>query len=404
MPLSVNFHDPAVRADPFPLYAHLRKNAPVFAVQRPFFGKMWLLTRYEDVLTALQDKRFVNDRGNVGDGRSTTMPWWMPHLFQLLLSVMSAKDLEDHRRLRALVHKAFTPRRVEELRGSVERIVGGLLDEAGKKQTVDLIADFALPLPLVIISELMGVEGDDRRKLHLWTASFLDALNGGLLDAFRQGPKGFLMLRLFRKLIQQRREQPRDDLISALVQAEEQGDRLTEEELLSMMFLLLLAGYETTVHLIGNGTLALLQNPDQLQKLREHPELIDSAIEELLRYTSPVEQPAPRFLREDVELSGQRLPRGATVIPVLASANRDESAFPNPDTLDITRDPNRHLALGMGAHYCLGAPLARLEGRIALLSLVQRFPQLRLAVPAERLRWRSSLTVRGLKALPLLVR
>jgi cytochrome P450 PksS len=168
-----------------------------------------------------------------------------------------------------------------------------------------------------------------------------------------------------------------------------------------MIFLLLLAGHETTVSLIGSGTLALLQNPGELQKLRERPELIDSAIEELLRYTSPIEHPAPRFAREDVELGGQLIRRGEMVVPVVAAANRDETVFPNPDTLDITRHPNRHVAFGMGVHYCLGAPLARLEGRLALLALVQRFPQLRLAVPAEQLRWRSSVSLRALKALPV---
>jgi cytochrome P450 PksS len=401
MPPEVNFNDPVVRADPYPLYARLRKEAPVIAIRRPLFGQVWLLTRYEDVLMALNDKRFINDRRNVGDGQTGILPWWMPRVFHLLQANMLSRDLGDHRRLRDLVHKAFTPRMVDKMKASVERIVGRLLDEAEKKQTVDLITDVALPLPLEIISEMMGVSPEDRRNFHRWIASFLDALGGSPLAVLAQAPTGFLLMRLFRKLIRQRREQPGDDLISALVQAEEKGDHLNEEELISMIFLLLLAGHETTVNLIGSGMLALLQNPDQFQKLREQPELIDSAIEELLRYANPVEQPAPRYTREDVELGGHRIPRGAMVIPVVASANRDESMFPNADTLDITRSPNRHVSFGMGVHYCLGAPLARLEGRIALLALVQRFPRMRLAVPAEKLRWRTSLSVRGLKALPL---
>jgi cytochrome P450 PksS len=209
------------------------------------------------------------------------------------------------------------------------------------------------------------------------------------------------MMRFFRKLIHLRRAEPRDDLLTALVQAEEQGDRLSEDELISMIFLLLLAGHETTVNLIGNGTLALLQHPEQLQKLRENPELIGSAVEELLRYGNPVEQPSPRFAREEIHLDGHVIPQGATVMPLLASANRDESMFENADKLDITRKPNRHVAFGMGAHYCLGAPLARLEGTIALQQLVRRFPQMKLAVPEEQLRWRGSVGLRGLKALPL---
>lgn len=401
MPPEVNLRDPAVRADPSSTYARLRRESPVHPVMRPHFGRAWLLTRYEDVLTAFQDKRFVNDRRNVGDGKSVPLPWWTPRLFRLLQSVMSAKDMAEHRRLRDLVHKAFTPRRVEEMRASVERIVGRLLDEAAKQPAVDLMEAFARPLPLEVISEMMGVEAGDRVKFHRWTSSFVEALGKGPLGLLGQTPKGFLLMRLFRKLIRERREQPRDDLLTALVQAEAQGDRLNEEELVSMVFLLLMAGHETTVNLIGLGTLALLQNPGELQKLRERPELIDSAIEELLRYTSPVEQPAPRFAREDVELGGQLIRRGEMVVPVVAAANRDETVFPHPDTLDITRHPNRHVAFGMGVHYCLGAPLARLEGRIALLTLVQRFPRLRLAVPAEQLPWRTSVSLRGLKALPV---
>jgi len=401
MPPEVNLRDPAVRADPSSTYARLRRESPVHPTVRPHVGRAWLLTRYEDVLTALQDKRFVNDRRNVGDGKGVSLPWWTPRLFRLFQSVMSSKDMAEHRRLRDLVHKAFTSRRVEEMRASVEGSVGRLLDEAARKPVVDLVGDFALPLSLEVISRMLGVEAEDRVKFHRWTATFMEALGKGPRSLLDQTLKGILMMRLFRKLIRQRREQPRDDLLTALVQAEAQGDRLNEEELVSMIFLLLLAGHETTVSLIGSGTLALLQNPGELQKLRERPELIDSAIEELLRYTSPIEHPAPRFAREDVELGGQLIRRGEMVVPVVAAANRDETVFPNPDTLDITRHPNRHVAFGMGVHYCLGAPLARLEGRLALLALVQRFPQLRLAVPAEQLRWRSSVSLRALKALPV---
>jgi len=230
---------------------------------------------------------------------------------------------------------------------------------------------------------------------------FEDLAGGGVVGLILGYPIAVRMERFFRRLVKLRREQPGDDLTSALIRAEESGDQLSEEELVSMIFLLLLAGHETTVNLIGNGTLALLDHPEQLQKLYEHPELIDSAIEELLRYSNPVGQPAPRFAREDLEIQGHKIPKGSLVMALLASANRDEAAFENADRLDLARNPNRHVAFGYGIHYCLGAPLARLEGRIAILKLVQRFPNMRLAVPREKLIWRRNIGLRGLKSFPL---
>jgi cytochrome P450 PksS len=211
------------------------------------------------------------------------------------------------------------------------------------------------------------------------------------------------MTRFFNRLIALRKSHPGTDLITALVQAEEAGDRLSQDELVSMIFLLLLAGHETTVNLIGNGMLALLQHPEQLQKLRDHPELIDTAIEELLRFGNPVEHGNMRHALEDVEIGGQVIPKGSTVLLLLASANRDEQVFEKPEELDITRDPNRHLGFGFGLHYCLGAPLARLEGRIAIQKLIQRFAHLRLAIAPDRLEWRNTTAVRGLQSLPVVV-
>lgn len=389
-----------IRADPYPTYARLRKESPVVILEHPIFGKAYYLTRYNDVVSSFTDPRLVNDRRNAVGGKDPLDRWFVPRLFRIFQRNMLSSDAPDHRRQRDLVHKAFTPRRVEEMKQTVEKIVGELLDAAQKKQTVDLIADFALPLPLTVISEMMGVPEEDRLTFHRQMGGFLDNLTSPV-GFLLQTPNAFNLMRFFRKLIRLRREEPRDDLLTALVQAEEQGDRLGEDELISMIFLLLLAGHETTVNLIGNGTLALLQHPEQLQKLRENPELIGSAVEELLRYGNPVEQPSPRFAREDIHLDGHVIPRGATVMPLLASANRDESAFENADTLDITRKPNRHVAFGLGVHYCLGAPLARLEGTIALQHLVRRFPQMKLAVPETQLRWRGSIGLRGLKALPL---
>ncbi|MFY0572457.1 cytochrome P450 family protein [Archangium lansingense] len=396
----INLKTPEIRANPYPTYARLRKESPVVLVKHPLFGKSYYLTRYNDIVSSFTDSRLANDRRNIEGDKDPLDRWWVPSLLRAFKNNMLATDAPDHRRLRDLVHKAFTPRRVEEMKQAVEKIVGELLDAAQKKQTVDLLADFALPLPLTVISEMMGVPEEDRLTFHRQMGGFLDNLSSPL-GFLLQTPNAFNMLRFFRKLIRLRQTDPRDDLLTALVLAEEQGDRLNEDELVSMIFLLLLAGHETTVNLIGNGTLALLQHPEQLQKLRENPELIGSAVEELLRYGNPVDQPSPRFAREDIHLEGHVIPRGSTVMLLLASANRDESVFENPDTLDITRKPNRHVAFGMGVHYCLGAPLARLEGTIALQHLVRRFPQMKLAVPEQQLRWRGSIGLRGLKALPL---
>jgi cytochrome P450 PksS len=393
---------PEVRANPYPFYAQLRKMGPVIPLTRPLFGRVYHLTRYEDVFNALKDPRLANDLNNAVEGGNFLDRWWMPRIFKVFQKNMVAQDEPNHRRLRNLVHKAFTPRMIENLTGRVEQLVDGLLDAAAKKPVVDLIADLALPVPLTVISEMLGVPEKDRRPFQRMMARLAEDLgNTSFTGLLRSYPAAIRLDRFFRELVKLRREQPGADLTSALVQAEEAGDHLDEEELISMIFLLLFAGHETTVNLIGNGTLALLENPEQLQKLREHPELIDSAIEELLRYANPVGQPGVRFAREDIELHGHTIPKGSAVMPLLASANRDEAAFENADRLDIARSPNRHVAFGYGIHYCLGAPLARLEARIAILKLVQRFPDIRLAVPREKLVWRKNLGLHGLKALPL---
>ena len=394
---------PEVRANPYAFYAQLRKMGPVLPHSRPLFGQGYLLTRYEDVLNALKDPRLVNERGNAVEGAKNSLDrWWMPRILRLFQNNMALQDEPDHRRLRNLVHKVFTPRMIEDLTGRMEQLVDEMLDQAAKKPVVDLIEELALPLPLTVISEMLGVPEKDRMFFKRVMGRVLVELGGGsLFRVVASYPAAIRMERFFRELIQLRREQPGNDLTSALVQAEEAGDQLSEDELISMIFLLLFAGHETTVNLIGNGTLALLEHPDQLQKLRENPELIDSAIEELLRYANPVGQVAPRYAREDMEIQGHKISKGSMVSLLIASANRDEAAFPNADKLDIARSPNRHVAFGFGIHYCLGAPLARLEGRIALSKLVQRFPEMRLALPWDKLNWRNNLGLRGLKALPL---
>lgn len=393
---------PEARADPIAAYARLRRLGRVIRSRSLLFGESLVLTRYEDVVSALRDPRLASDRRNITDGgKSPLERWWLPSVVKLLLDSMVMKDPPDHRRLRNLVQKAFTPAMVEGLSGRVEQITEELLDAAATKPVVDLIADLALPLPLTVISEMLGVPGPERMQFR--------RLLSRVVEPARQNPVGFVLNypnmvrlnRLLRRLVQLRREQPGDDLVTALVQAEDDGDRLGEDELISMVFLLLFAGHETTVNLIGNGVLALLQHPDQLRLLRDRPELIDSAIEELLRFTNPVGTVSPRFVREDLEIAGVRAPRGTTLTLLLGSANLDEAAFAEAGRLDITRSPNRHVSFGLGAHYCLGAPLARIEARVAIPALLRRFPDLRLAIPAAAIRWRPNMGLRGLEALPV---
>jgi len=396
----VNIASPAFKANPFPFYARLRAEAPVFRVTLPDRQTAWLITRYDDVVQVLRDERLAKDRLRaLTPGQMAKQPW-VPAMFQPLARNMLDLDPPDHTRLRALVHKAFTPRLVEAMRPRVERLTGELLDAAMARGRVDLIHDYALVVPTTIIAEMLGVPVADRHKFHRWSAALLGA-SASSWGMFLAIFPVWRFLRYVRNLLRERKARPRDGLISALIQAEEAGQHLSEDELLAMVFLLLIAGHETTVNLIGSGTLALLQYPDQLARLRDDPALIRPAVEELLRYTSPVETATERFAREDVTVAGVTIPQGSLVFAVIASANRDERQFPDPDRLDLTREPNRHLAFGLGIHFCLGAALARLEGQIAIQALLRRAPGLRLAVPAESLRWRRGLVLRGLEALPV---
>ena len=309
-------------------------------------------------------------------------------------------DEPDHTRLRGLVHKAFTPRLVANMLERIQTLTDELLDAVQARGRMDLIRDYALPLPTTIIAEMMGVPVQDRHKFHRWSNALVSA-SGSTWGMLRMLPPVWAFLRYIRKLVKIRQAEPRDDLVSALVQAREAGDRLSEDELLAMIFLLLVAGHETTVNLIGNGVLALLEHPAEMDRLREDPDLIKPAVEELLRYDSPVQMASERYAREEVTIAGVTIARGETVHAMLGSANRDERQFDRPDDLDITREPNRHLAFGQGVHYCVGAPLARLEGQIAINTLLRRFPDLRLAVPPQALRRRPGLGLRGLVSLPL---
>jgi cytochrome P450 PksS len=399
---AVNITSAAFKADPYPFYARLRAEAPVHRVTLPDGQAAWLVTRYDDVAMVLRDERFAKDRHNALTPEQLARLPWMPGFVRPLMRNMLDRDGRDHDRLRALVQKAFTPRLVEQMRPRIQALTEELLDGVRGRPQVDLIHDFALPLPTTIIAEMLGVPAKDRHKFHRWSKAFflISASRWGMVKAI---PSVWLFMRYIRKLILLRRADPRDDLVSALVQAEEAGEKLSAEELLAMIMLLLVAGHETTVNLIGNGTLALLEHPDQMERLRGDADLLKPAVEELLRFHSPVEMATERFPRADVTVAGVTIPRGEMVLAVIASANRDERQFPNPDTLDITREPNRHVSFGQGIHFCLGASLARLEGQVALDTLLRRTSGLQLAVPVSRLRWRPGLVLRGLEALPLAV-
>ncbi len=398
----VNIVSAEFKANPFPLLASLRAREPIFRTHLPDKTRtpVWLITRYEDVFTLLKDERFPKNRRNALTPEQLKKMPWVPPMFRPLERNMLDLDQPDHTRLRALVHKAFTPHLVEQMRERVQTLSDELLDKASRRGEMDLINDYALPLPMTIITEILGVPTSDRDKFHKWSKAVVSLSSPNV--TIRVIPSVWMFIRYLRRFFKVRRVDPQDDLASALIQAEEAGDRLSEDELLAMVFLLLIAGHETTVNLIGSGVLALLEHPDQMEKLRCEPSLIKPAVEELLRYTAPVFMSTERYAREDITLHGVMIPRGEMTLGVIGSANRDENVFVNPDALDITREPNKHLSFGQGIHFCLGAPLARLEAQIAINTLLLRMPGLRLKVSSDSLRWRPSMILRGLDTLPVL--
>lgn len=389
-----------VRANPHPVLARMRTEAPVYRVQHYEMGSYpWLLTRYEDCVNLLKDERFTKDAirrpGTVFD------PTDIMH--QAAMSInrhMLTVDPPDHTRLRGLVHKAFTPRMIRELAGRIEQIASDLLDKVEGQGHMDMMRDFAVPLPVTVIAEMLGVPLSDQAKFREWTQVIVnDGLKSAASERVATATLEFIMY--FHALFDERRNYLGDDLISGLLQVEEAGDKLDQQELISMVFLLLVAGHETTVNLIANGTLALLTHPDQLKKLRKNPALMDSAIEEMLRFEGPVGASSMRWALEDMELHGQVIPAGDMVMASLLAANRDPAEFENPDDFDITRQPNRHIAFGTGIHYCLGAPLARLEGVIAFRALLDRLPNLQLDVDPKEIDWNETLLLHAMKSMPL---
>jgi cytochrome P450 len=391
---SFNPMDPEFLADPYPTYHRLRAEDPVHHSPLGF----WVLTRYEDVSSVLRDPRFIKEplAALVAARFGAEVPRGVG------LSMLD-RDPPDHTRLRSLVSKAFTPRVVEGLRPRIQQIVDGLITRAEAAGSIDVIEEFAYPIPVNVICEMLGVPVADHERFKGWSLDIARGLDSIWLPPDSEVPRRSAAARhaisdYFRGLIAARRAAPRGDLLSALIAAEEAGDKLSEEELLATCILLLIAGHETTVNLIGNGVLALLRHPAELSRLRETPGLITSAVEELLRYDGPVQRTA-RVASADATIGGRTIPRGDMVMPFIGAADRDPAQFPEPDRLDLSRSDNRHIAFGWGIHFCLGAPLARVEGQIAIDALVRRLPGLELV--NHQPEYRQSLTLRGLKTLPV---
>ncbi|ASU83046.1 cytochrome P450 [Nocardiopsis gilva YIM 90087] len=403
--------DPELLSNPFGVYRRLREQTPLArALPRGIDTPVWLATRYADVRTVMSDARFSNDPDDVPDGLADDLHRQITSTRGLSgeeaqYVARSILDLEgaDHTRLRKLVSRAFTARRVNELRPRMQEITDRLLDELPSKAAdgaVDLIDHFAYPLPITVICELVGIPDEDRQQWHRWSDALIS------IDRTAFGPALLEGAAYIRDLIGHRRARPTQDLLSALLRVEEEdGDRLTEEELVRLVFTLVIAGHVTTAHLIGNGVLALLTHQDQLARLRADPDLTPRAVHELMRWCGPVLGAVRvRYATDDVEIADTLIHRGEGVLALFASANRDPREFPDPDRLDITREPPRretHLGFGHGAHYCLGAALARQEAETAFDSLFRRYPKLSLAVPPESLHHRPSPNFRGLPQLPV---
>ena len=379
--------------DPYPTYAALREKDPV---HRSRLMNAWMFSRHADIDVILRDhQRFANDprKGKLSRRQRANLP--AEEEFSILFL-----DPPDHKRLRALVNKAFTPRAVNALEPHIRALLGTLLDDIDDPAGFDLMDAVARPLPVIVIAEMLGVPPEDRAQFKTWSDQRARVLEP-MIDARERAASNAASKALdayFGPIIKERRAAPQDDIVSALAQAEEEGDRLTEREMLNMLRLLLIAGNETTTNLIGNGVLALLRHPDQLQRLRDDPSLIPSAVDELLRFDSPVQTDFRRVL-EDCELNGFPLRRRDNIVVLLGAANRDPDVFENPDELDVGRGDRSHLSFGRGIHHCLGAPLARLEGRIVLEMLLERFSQINLLDGQPR--FRNSIVLRGLESLPV---
>jgi len=390
---------PDVHANPYPLYDRLRSEDPV---HWSAMMEVWVLSRYDDIVGVLTDQRWSADRRQARNRFAAEAQRRQEEFgpFGRTQTMLTA-DPPLHTRLRRLVSKAFTPRMVEGLRPRIQEIVDELMDAVQGSGRMDVIRDLAYALPVIVIAEMLGVPPQDRDRFKHWSDEIVGALNGpfALEETLQRARTSANELATYMHgVIEERRREPRDDLMSGLIAAEEQGQILSEDEMLATAMLLLVAGNETTTNLIGNGTLALLRNPDQMRTLRDDPSLIPTAVEELLRYDGPV-QGTGRVATEPMEIDGRAIEPGQAVLCMLAAANRDPAQFERPDELNLRRHPNEHLAFGDGIHFCLGAPLARAEGQIAFQAMLERLADPRLET--EDLRWGGTFILRGLTNLPI---
>lgn len=388
---------PETLSDPYPIYARLRAEAPI---HRSPVG-IWLVLGYDEAVRILRDHdNFSVDHSNRVDAEVVGETLGPTSSERGMENIMLFKDPPDHTRLRGLVNKAFTPRVVESMRARIVEIVNDLIDAVEPRGEMDVIEDFAYPLPVTVIAEMLGIPEEDRDGFKRWSRQIAPILDPVISDEvfYQIAEAGLGLAVYFDELVAKRRAAPGDDLITELIHAEEAGDRLTPEELRATLILLLVAGHETTMNLIGNGTLALLRHPEEMDRLRDDPSLAKTATDELLRYDGSVHLTA-RTATSDVEIGGVTIAAGDMAMVILGAANRDPTQFPDPDRLDIGRDPNRHLAFSAGGHFCVGATLARAEGQVAFEALARRLPTMRLADPDPA--YRATITLRGLQSLPV---
>ncbi|MGN7895779.1 cytochrome P450 family protein [Bacillus sp. 22475] len=395
----INLASAQFKEDAYEIYKESRKKQPILFVNQVEIGKEWLITRYEDALPLLKDNRLKKDWTNVFSQDIKNMYLSVDNSDHLTTHMLNS-DPPNHSRLRSLVQKAFTPKMIAQLDGRIERIADDLISDIERKGTLNLVDDYSFPLPIIVISEMLGIPKEDQAKFRIWSHAVIASPETP--EEIKETEKQLSeFITYLQYLVDIKRKEPKEDLVSALILAESEGHKLSARELYSMIMLLIVAGHETTVNLITNTVLALLENPNQLQLLKDNPKLIDSAIEEGLRYYSPVEVTTARWAAEPFQIHHQTIQKGDMVIIALASANRDETVFENPEIFDITRENNRHIAFGHGSHFCLGAPLARLEAKIAITTLFNRMPELQIKGNREEIKWQGNYLMRSLEELPL---
>lgn len=398
-PLRFDLSSAAFKRDPLPTFAAMREAGPLVPLKLPILGKAWVTTTHAASIAMVKDNSlFVQEGKNAGKSGVAGMQWWMPRSLRVLTNNMLLKDEPDHRRLRKLVDQAFARRNVQDMRAGIERMADELLEGFSGRSEIDLLQEYSRQLPLAVICDLLGLPAPDRAQFSQWTRTMLTA-NSALGIVRATGVLG-TMMRYVRAQIEEAHRNPRPGLIGELVRAEADGEKLSEDELLSMVFLLLVAGFETTTHLITTSVIALEENPEQKAYLLADPaERIERAVEELARYTSPVQMTKPKFVARDAEFFGQPIQRGEIAIALLAAANADPAVFDRPEVLDLQRLPNPHLVFSSGVHFCLGMQLARVEAQAALTRLYARYPN--LALSSGELAWMERIGLRSVKALPI---